>query len=106
MSVARPGVAPERPLASVRTRLEGIVGSGSVRLPSEHDLTDETETRGIHGRADLVVAPNSAAEVAAVVSVCYDAGIPITPRGGGTGFAGGAVPVSGGVVLLLERLNC
>jgi len=38
-----------------------------------------------------------------VVSWCYEHGAPLTPRGGGTGFAGGAVPV-GGVVLALERL--
>ncbi len=48
--------------------------------------------------------PRRAEEVAEVVSWCYERGVPITPRGGGTGFAGGAVPL-GGVVLGLERVR-
>ena len=67
-------------------------------------LTDATEARGLRGRADAVVLPRTAAEVAEVVSWCYERDVPITPRGGGTGFAGGAVPL-GGVVLALERLR-
>jgi glycolate oxidase subunit GlcD len=67
-------------------------------------LSDATEARGLHGRADAVVLPRTAAEVADVVAWCYERDIPITPRGGGTGFAGGAVPLDG-VVLGLERLR-
>jgi glycolate dehydrogenase FAD-linked subunit len=43
--------------------------------------------------------------VAAVVAWCYEHEVPIVPRGGGTGFAAGAVPVQGGVVLGLERMT-
>jgi glycolate dehydrogenase FAD-linked subunit len=68
-------------------------------------LRDETETRGIRGRADAVVLPGDATEVAAVVAWCYDNDVDVTPRGGGTGYAGGAVPLDGGVVLSLERLD-
>ena len=67
-------------------------------------LSDATESRGLSGNAEAVVLPRTAAEVAEVVSWCYERGVPITPRGGGTGFAGGAVPL-GGVVLGLERLR-
>jgi len=90
------------PLAAALRR---IVGDEHVRRPAAADLADETETRGLRGRADLVVLPGSAAEVAAVVAACCSARTPIVPRGGGTGFAGGAVPVDGGVVVALERLN-
>ena len=48
--------------------------------------------------------PRTADEVAEVVAWCYEHDVPITPRGGGTGFAGGAVPL-GGIVLALERLK-
>ena len=68
-------------------------------------LVDETETRGVKGRADAVVVPGTADEVAEVVRWCYDRGVPIIPRGGGTGFAAGAVPLDGGVVVSLERLT-
>jgi glycolate oxidase subunit GlcD len=66
---------------------------------------DATEGRGVHGQADAVVLPSSAGEVAAVVAWCYSNDVAIVPRGGGSGFAGGAVPVSGGVVLGMERMN-
>jgi len=67
-------------------------------------LNDSTEVRGLHGRADAVVAPGSPEEVAAVLAWCYKHDVPLVARGGGTGYAGGAVP-DGGVVLALERLN-
>ena len=68
-------------------------------------LHDATETRGIGGRADAVCLPRSTEEVAAVLAWCYERGVPVVPRGGGTGYAGGAVPVDGGVVLALERMS-
>jgi glycolate oxidase subunit GlcD len=86
-------------------RLCELVGESHVFLPTAFYLADETETRGLRGQADLVVTPGEAGEVAAVVAACYKSGTPIVPRGGGTGFAGGAVPLDGGVVLSLERLN-
>jgi len=66
---------------------------------------DATRTRGLYGRADLVVCPGSTAEVAAVLGLCYERDVPLIPRGGGTGLAGGAVPLGGGVVCSLERLR-
>src|SRR5216117_407387 len=77
-------------------RLRDLVGEAHVFSPTAAYLADETETRGLRGRADLVVRPGDANEVAGVVSACYDARTPIVPRGGGTGFAGGAVPLDGG----------
>ena len=76
-----------------------------IAAPSAHYVVDETEGRGITGRADAVVAPSSTAQVAAVVAWCYEHDVAIVPRGGGTGFAGGAVPLDGGVVVALERLT-
>lgn len=55
--------------------------------------------------ADLVVLPADTAEVAAIVRLCAAERVPIVPRGAGTGYTGGAVPLRGGVVLSLERLN-
>ena len=72
-------------------------------VPAEY-LSDATEARGLRGHADAVVLPRTAEQVAEVVAWCYEHDAPITPRGGGTGFAGGAVPL-GGVVLGLERLR-
>jgi glycolate oxidase subunit GlcD len=61
--------------------------------------------RGVQGTADAVVLPSTVDEVAAVMRWCYENDVPLTARGGGTGLAGGAIPVEGGVVIGFERLN-
>ncbi len=61
--------------------------------------------RGVEGTADAVVLPSSAEEVAAVMRWCYENDVALTARGGGTGLAGGAIPIDGGVVVGFERLN-
>ena len=61
--------------------------------------------RGVQGTADAVVLPSTTEEVAAVMRWCYDNDVPLTARGGGTGLAGGAIPVHGGIVVSFERLN-
>ena len=52
-----------------------------------------------------VVLPRSAAEVQNIVRLCARDGVPFVPRGHGTGLSGGALPVAGGVVIALSRLN-
>ncbi|HXA54503.1 MAG TPA: FAD-linked oxidase C-terminal domain-containing protein [Solirubrobacteraceae bacterium] len=66
---------------------------------------DATRARGLSGEPDLVVRPGDTAEVAAVLALCYERDVPLIPRGGGTGLAGGAVALGGGVVCALERLR-
>ncbi len=90
-----------------RRELSRIVGPEHVLeapppgSPYNHDAS---RRRGLEGRAEAVVLPGSAQEVAAVVSWCYSHDVPVVPRGGGTGLTGGAVPMEGGVVCSLERL--
>lgn len=57
------------------------------------------------GKPDAVVSPYTTEEVAAAVKVASRLGIPIVPRGGGTGLAGGTVPSKGGLVINLTRMN-
>ena len=54
---------------------------------------------------DAVVFPASTAEVAGVIEVCAHHRVPVVPRGAGTGYAAGAAPRHGGVVLSLARMN-
>src|SRR3954447_13529669 len=87
------------------SELATIVGAGAVLLePPAHYLQDATAGRGLHGFADAVVLPGSTEEVARVAAWCYEHDVAIVPRGGRTGFAGGAVPF-GGVVVSLERMR-
>jgi glycolate oxidase subunit GlcD len=86
-------------------RLRAIVGADYVLPPTAGYVADETETRGLRGSACVVVLPGTTDEVAAVLRACYASDIPVFPRGGGTGYAGGAVPLNNGCVVGLERLN-
>ena len=85
--------------------LARLVGPEHVLDPPPRAyLHDATEAQGVAGRAEAVVRPGTPEEVAAVVAWCYEHNVPVTARGGGTGFAAGAVP-EGGIVLALERLD-
>ena len=56
-------------------------------------------------RAEVIVLVDSVESLKAVVSACYQAAVPITLRGGGTGNYGQCVPLYGGVVIDLSPLN-
>jgi glycolate oxidase len=54
---------------------------------------------------DLVLLPATAKEMQAIVKLCYQEKIPMVARGSGTGLSGGALPVKGGVVISVTRMN-
>ena len=85
--------------------LSKIVGEANVLAGDDSVYTADETIFAADGRADLVVLPSSAKEVTEVVAWCYSHDVPITPRGGGSGWAGGAVPLGSGIVLGLERLS-
>ena len=88
-------------------RLRDIGASQVLTAPEDTApyLTDWR--RRFIGRAQAVVLPSTAGEVAAVVSACSDQRVPIVPQGGNTGLVGGATPDASGdaIVLSLKRLN-
>ncbi|WP_457641056.1 FAD-binding oxidoreductase [Persephonella sp.] len=53
----------------------------------------------------VVVIPESEKEVQKIVKICYQEGIPVTPRGAGSGYTGGALPVKGGVLVSFEKMD-
>lgn len=63
------------------------------------------ETEDLHFLPDVVIKPANAEEISAVLKICNQHKIPVTPRGAGTGLSGGALPHLGGVLLSLERMN-
>ncbi len=88
------------------SRLEQIVGSRYALTDDEalgRASRDETPNL-TPSLPDIVVRPEDAAQTADVVRACAEAGVPVTPRGAGSGKSGGCVPVDGGVVLQLDRL--
>jgi glycolate oxidase subunit GlcD len=92
-------------MSTLERELAGIAGDANVEAPVPRAaLRDATEAQAYAGRADALVRPGSAEEVAALLAWCYEHDVPLTARGGGSGFAGGAAP-EGGVVCSLERMR-
>jgi glycolate oxidase len=86
--------------------LAPIVGEGFLRLDEESRVAYGIDgTRQPGHPADVVVLPANTAEVSRIVRACVTRRVPFVPRGAGTGYTGGAVPLHGGVVISLERMN-
>jgi glycolate oxidase len=83
-----------------------IVGDDFVLADEEsldHYAHDETEN--LHFLPGVVIKPRTAGEISAIMVICNQHRIPVTPRGAGTGLSGGALPHLGGVLLSTERMN-
>jgi glycolate oxidase len=77
--------------ATLRDRLGTLVGAGNA-LSSPGDLRSYSYDASIErALPELVLLPNTAQEVAAIVVACRDAGVPFVARGAGTGLSGGAI---------------
>jgi glycolate oxidase len=93
-------------------KMEKLVGLYRSFLKDEQIVTDKdgmahycydaTEMRFM---PDVVVLPSSTEEVSRIMKLAYEADMPLTPQGGRTGLSGGALPVAGGVLLSLMRMN-
>jgi glycolate oxidase len=89
----------------VRSELRRIVGEHHV-VDSPDDLVIFERDASITGSLpDAIVLPGSPAEVVATVRLAAREGIPLVPRGAGTGLSGGAVTVKGGIALQLTRMR-
>ncbi|MDT8902071.1 FAD-binding oxidoreductase [Anaeroselena agilis] len=86
--------------------LKGIVGAEHV-LTSQEDLLcySYDATPGFSHMPEAVVMPGTADEVAKVLAAANEAKIPVYPRGSGTNLSAGTVPLKGGIVLLMTRMN-
>jgi glycolate oxidase len=92
-------------LPDVLAALTAIVGAAHVRTDADSLLAYGTDALKRGAPADIAVLPADTAQVAAIVRFCAKHRITMVPRGAGTGYTGGAVPIRGGVVISLERMN-
>ncbi len=103
-SVARPSDGPPR--EALLDGLRAVVGTAHVLVG--RDLTDgyvrDWSGRFV-GATPAVVRPADTAEVAAVLALCRDLGVAVTPQGGNTGLVGAGVPLGGELLLSLRRLD-
>lgn len=92
--------------ATVLSEFEAIVGTENIFVDDEkrydysHDRTEDYSFL-----PDVVLKPGTPEEISQILKRCTELNIPVTPRGAGTGLAGGALPVQKGVVLSMERFN-
>src|SRR5205085_1728498 len=94
-------LAPEFLAAIERT----LPPAALIREPERLRTYECDALTGHRAVPELVVIPESAAQVQAVVRLCHLHRVPFVARGAGTGLSGGALPVADGVVIALTRLN-
>ncbi|MEZ4804581.1 MAG: FAD-linked oxidase C-terminal domain-containing protein [Bacteroidia bacterium] len=86
--------------------LTNIVGENNSRLDSESlDKYGRDYTEDLVFNPELVLLAKTTEEVSQIAAYCNENCIPLTTRGSGTGLSGACLPVLGGVVLSLERMN-
>ena len=90
---------------AVITELQAIVGKDYVLSEREDLIIYSSDATVFSHFPDAVVRPGSTAEVAAVVKVAARHNIPVTGRGAATCLSGGTVPLKGGLVVELVRMN-
>lgn len=91
---------------AIERELRAICGDRGVLSGNSREyLHDATQHGGLYGQAAAVVLPADERELSKVLAWCYEHDVAVVPRGGGTGFAGGCVPLGGEVVVGTERLD-
>jgi glycolate oxidase len=90
----------------VINKLASIVGQENILMDDDALSTyGRDKTEDLVFLPDVVVRPKNTQEVSEILKVCNEFRIPVTPRGAGTGLAGGSLPVQKGVILSMERFN-
>ncbi|MDW7739376.1 MAG: FAD-linked oxidase C-terminal domain-containing protein [Bacillota bacterium] len=79
-----------------------LCGDAEILEPYSHD---ELSDPAYFAMPEVVVKPGSADEISLIMKIANREYIPVTPRGAGSGLSGGAIPVCGGILLSLERMN-
>ncbi|MBW3112131.1 MULTISPECIES: glycolate oxidase subunit GlcD [Bacillaceae] len=92
--------------SDIKKKFIGIVGEDNYRdTPAEKLVYSYDATPNYQSMPDAVIVPRSTNEVAEIVKICHEHGIPIVPRGSGTNLCAGTCPTEGGLVLLFTHMN-
>ncbi len=86
-------------------QLTRIVGENNVLSSEEDRICYSYDATNQLYKPDVVVFPDGAEEVSSLLKLANEKRFPVIPRGAGTGFTGGSLPVFGGVALVLTRMN-
>ena len=85
--------------------LAAIVGTEHVSTNPEQLVEYSQDALKQVFRAEAIVFPGTAEEIAAIMRFANEHRVYVTVRGGGVGYTGGAVPLRGGIVMATDRLN-
>lgn len=88
--------------------LRAIVGEGGVVTDHEKMEVyahDETSEAHYFRMPEVVMKPSDARQVSEILKLANREMVPVTPRGSGTGLSAGCVPMYGGIVMSMERMN-
>ncbi|HEK19932.1 MULTISPECIES: FAD-binding oxidoreductase [unclassified Mucilaginibacter] len=90
----------------ILSRIEAVVGDSAV-VTTKEEVADYShdETEDLIYYPEVVAKPQKVEHISALLKICNEALIPVTVRGAGTGLAGGALPVKGGLLISMERFN-
>jgi glycolate dehydrogenase FAD-linked subunit len=92
--------------AQILSELLAILGpQGLISTPDELRTYENDALTNFRVMPEAVVLPTSTEQVQAVVRICHKERIPFVARGSGTGLSGGALPVTGGIVISLARMK-
>lgn len=90
----------------ILARFKAIVGESAVVTAKEEVSNySHDETEDLIYYPEVVVKPQTAEHISGLLKICNDALVPVTVRGAGTGLAGGALPVKGGLLISMERFD-
>ncbi len=88
-----------------REAVASIVGEAFVKSDEGALEAYGVDSLGRGHAPDLIALPGTTAHVSALARLCNQRRVPLVVRGAGTGYTGGSVPVQGGLVLSMERMN-
>jgi glycolate oxidase len=91
--------------AAALKRLQKRLPQGELHLEPEFLSNYAGDKWFAHSLPDAVALPSRTETIAAILKFACKHRIPVTPRGAGYGYVGGCVPVHGGIVLSLEKMN-
>lgn len=89
----------------VKKELERIVGPDKAVDSPEHLVAYSYDAYTEERRPDIVLFPATTEEISAIMKVAHRENIPVTPRGAGTNLAGESVPIRGGIVVCLTKMD-
>ncbi len=83
-----------------------LLGQSAVKVDQESlENYDHDYTEDLHYLPQIVLLPSKSEQIASILKYCNQNNFPLTVRGAGTGLSGGALPLFGGVLLSMEKMN-